>query len=205
MCCASGWSTRSSVEAVASLQPGLLLDRDGVINEECEYLHDPKDLVVIAGVAEAIAAINRRRVPVVVVTNQAGIGRGMYGVDAYHAVNRAIEAILAKAGAHGAHIDGWYFCPHLPDADCPCRKPRPGMLLAAAKDLDLDLGRSVLVGDKVSDLEAARAAGCRTVLVRTGYGRAVEVELGAAQRLSLADLVSDSLLTALPFLEQTLS
>jgi D-glycero-D-manno-heptose 1,7-bisphosphate phosphatase len=188
------------VEPVASLQPGLLLDRDGVINEECEYLHDPKDLVVIASVAEAIAAINRRRIPVVVVTNQAGIGRGMYGVDDYHAVNRAIEAVLAKAGAH---IDAWYFCPHLPDADCPCRKPRSGMLLAAAKDLDLHLGRSVLVGDKASDLEAARTAGCRTVLVRTGYGRAVEVELGATHRLSLADVVSDSLLTALPFLERT--
>jgi len=188
------------MEPVASLQPGLFLDRDGVINEECEYLHDPKDLVVITGVAEAIAAINRRRVPVVVVTNQAGIGRGLYGVDAYLAVNQAIEAILAKAGAH---IDAWHFCPHLPDADCLCRKPRPGMLHAAAKDLALDLGRSVLVGDKASDLEAARAVGCRTVLVRSGYGRAVELELGATHRLSLADLVSDSLLSALPFLEGT--
>jgi histidinol-phosphate phosphatase family protein len=183
------------------LRPGLLLDRDGVVNEECRYLHDPKDLVVIAGVPEAVAALNRRRIPVVIVTNQAGIGRGMYGVDAYHAVNRAIEAVLAQALAH---IDAWYFCPHLPDADCLCRKPRPGMLLAAAKDLDLDLGRSVLVGDKVSDLEAARAVGCHTVLVRTGYGRAVEAELGAAQRLHLADTVSDSLLAALPFLEETL-
>ena len=186
---------------MASLQPGLLLDRDGVINEEREYLHDPKDLVVIAGVAQAIAAINRRRIPVAVVTNQAGIGRGMYGLDAYHAVNRAIECILAKAGAH---IDAWYFCPHVPDAECSCRKPRPGMLLAAAKDLALDLGRSVLVGDKVSDLAAAHAAGCRTVLVRTGYGREVEAELGATNRLQLADLVSDSLLTALSFLEGTL-
>jgi D-glycero-D-manno-heptose 1,7-bisphosphate phosphatase len=182
------------------LQPGLFLDRDGVINEECKYLHDPKDLVVIAGVAEAIAAINRRHIPVVVVTNQAGIGRGRYGVDAYHAVNRAIEAALAQSEAR---IDAWYFCPHLPGADCPCRKPRPGMLLAAAKDLDLDLGRSVLVGDKISDLEAARAVGCRTVLVRTGYGHEVEAELGATNHLPLADLVSDSLLTALPFLERT--
>jgi len=186
---------------VASLQPGLLLDRDGVINEECEYLHDPKDLIVIAGVAEAIAAINRRRIPVAVVTNQAGIGRGLYRLDAYHAVNRAIEVILAKADAH---IDAWYFCPHLPNDDCFCRKPRPGMLLAAAKDLSLDLGRSVLVGDKVSDLDAARAGGCHTVLVRTGYGRDVEMELGATNRLPLADLVSDSLLTALPFLEGAL-
>ncbi len=116
------------------MRPALLLDRDGVINEECEYLHDPEDLVVIPGVAEAIAAINRRRHPVVVVTNQAGIGRGLYGVDAYQAVNRAIAALLGRAGAH---IDAWYFCPHLPDAGCACRKPRPGMLLAAARDLDL--------------------------------------------------------------------
>jgi histidinol-phosphate phosphatase family protein len=171
-----------------------------VINEEREYLHDPKDLIVIAGVAEAIAAINRRRIPVAVVTNQAGIGRGMYGVEAYHAVNRAIDASLARSGAH---IDAWYFCPHHPDAECVCRKPKPGMMLAAARDLSLDLGRSVLVGDKVSDLEAARAAGCRTVLVRTGYGREVEAELLATDRLQLADLVSDSLFASLPFLEGT--
>jgi histidinol-phosphate phosphatase family protein len=183
------------------LRPGLFLDRDGVINEECEYLHDPKDLVVLAGVPEAIAAINRRDIPVVVVTNQSGIGRGMYGADAYHGVNRAIEGLFALAGAH---IDAWYFCPHLPDADCACRKPRPGMLRAAAKDLDLDLPGSVLVGDKVSDLEAARAVGARTVLVRTGYGREVEEELAAAGRLALADHVCDSLPAALPYLEQAL-
>ena len=183
------------------MRPGLLLDRDGVINEECDYLHDPKDLVMISGVDKAIAEINQCHIPVAVVSNQAGIGRGLYGVEAYKAVNRAIADHLAQAGAH---IDAWYFCPHHPDADCACRKPRPGMVLTAAKDLSLDLGCSVLVGDKVSDLEAARAAGCRTVLVRTGYGRAVEEDLGATKRLHLADLVSDSLMSSLPFLEETL-
>jgi histidinol-phosphate phosphatase family protein len=183
------------------LLPGLLLDRDGVINEECEYLHDPKDLVVIAGVAETIASINRRGLPVAVVTNQAGIGRGMYGVEAYRAVNQAIETVLSRAGAH---IDGWYFCPHLPAAGCPCRKPRPGMLIAAASDLHLDLGRSVLVGDKVSDLEAARAAGCRSVLVRTGYGREAESALMVEKRTNLVDYVCDSLAAALPFLEEVI-
>ena len=173
-----------------------------MINEECEYLRDPKELVMIPGVAETIAAINRRRHPVVVVTNQSGIGRGMYGVDAYHAVNRAMAAMLAK---DGAHIDAWYFCPHLPDADCTCRKPRPGMLLAAARDFELDLAGSVLVGDKVSDLEAARAVGARTLLVRTGYGREVEAQLAAGQHAHLADRVCDSLLAALPYLERTLS
>lgn len=184
------------------MRPGLLLDRDGVINEECEYLHDPEDLVVIPGVAAAIAAINRWQVPVVVVTNQAGIGRGLFGVEAYQAVNRAIAELLAPAFAH---IDAWYFCPHLPDAGCLCRKPRPGLLLAAAQDLDLDLARSVLVGDKPSDLEAGRAVGTRTVLVRTGYGRKVEADLAAGQGMALVDHVGDSLFASLPYLEQVLA
>ena len=185
---------------MASLRPGLLIDRDGVINEECHYLHDPKDLVVIAGVAEAIAAINRRGIPVAVISNQAGIGRGMYGVEAYQSVNRAIETILARSKAH---IDAWYFCPHLPDAGCSCRKPKAGMVLDAARDLALDLGRSVLVGDKESDLEAARVAGCHACLVRTGYGREVEAEFRSTNRLDLVDQISDSLFDALPFLERT--
>ena len=179
-------------------RPGLLLDRDGVLNEECRYLHDPKDLIVIAGTAETIATINRWGIPVAVVTNQAGIGRGLYGVDDYLSVNHAIEVVLARSRAH---IDAWYFCPHLPAAGCSCRKPKPGMLLDAAKDLAMDLGRSVLVGDKESDLAAARAAGCHAVLVRTGYGRDVESDLQSMNRLDLADRVSDSLAALLPFLE----
>ncbi len=182
------------------MRGALLLDRDGVINEECEYLHDPDDLIVIPGVAEAIAHFNRAQVPVVVVTNQAGIGRGMYGVDAYQRVNRAIADILAAADGH---IDAWYFCPHLPAADCACRKPRPGMLHAAARDLGLDLHRSVLVGDKASDLEAARAVGAATVLVRTGYGREVEADL-SSRHDGLADCVCDSLGAAVGYLERIL-
>src|SRR5512140_2812209 len=100
MSCASGSNGPCSAGLEASLRGALLLDRDGVINEECEYLHDPADLVVIAGVPEAIAAINRSGIPVVVVSNQAGIGRGLYGIEDYHRVNRAIAGILATAGAH---------------------------------------------------------------------------------------------------------
>jgi D-glycero-D-manno-heptose 1,7-bisphosphate phosphatase len=182
------------------LRGALLLDRDGVINEECEYLHDAEDVVVIPGVAQAIARFNRAEVPVVVVTNQAGIGRGMYGVEAYDSVNRAIADVLAAAGGH---VDAWYFCPHLPTANCACRKPRPGMLHAAARDLQLDLGRSVLVGDKASDLEAGRAVGAGTVLVRTGYGREVEAEL-ARRHDRLADWVCDSLGAAVAYLDRAL-
>lgn len=184
------------------MRPGLLLDRDGVINEESHYLHDPKDLVMIPGVDKAIAEINQWKIPVVVVTNQAGIGRGMYGVEAYRSVNRAIADHLAKAGAH---IDAWYFCPHAPQEACLCRKPLPGMLIEAAKDLGLDLRASFLVGDKASDLEAARAAGCRTVLVRTGYGQQVEKDLLAAGKSGLFDCCCDSLLAALSFLKARLA
>lgn len=184
---------------MAESRPGLLLDRDGVVNEETDYLHDPKDLVVIPGVPETIAQVNRLGVPVVVVTNQAGIGRGMYDVAAYQSVNRAIEAELTKVRAH---VDAWYFCPHPPWADCACRKPRPGMLRQAASDLGLDLGGSILVGDKTSDLEAARAVGARTILVRTGYGRTVERELQASGRTDLVDHIADSLPDAWPFLVQ---
>jgi HAD superfamily hydrolase (TIGR01662 family) len=157
---------------MAELRPGLLLDRDGVINEETDYLHDPEALVVIPGVPETLAQVNRLGVPVVVVTNQAGIGRGMYDVAAYQSVNRAIEAEFTKVRAH---VDAWYFCPHPPWADCACRKPR---------------------------LEAARAVGARTILVRTGYGRTVERELQASGRTDLVDHVADSLPDAWPFLLQ---
>jgi D-glycero-D-manno-heptose 1,7-bisphosphate phosphatase len=184
---------------MAEPRPGLLLDRDGVVNEEVDYLHDPKDLVVIPGVPETIARVNQLGIPVVVVTNQAGIGRGMYDVAAYQSVNRAIEAELTEVRAH---VDAWYFCPHPPWAECLCRKPRPGMLLQAASDLGLDLGVSILVGDKLSDLEAARAVGARTVLVRTGYGRTVEQGLQSGDRPELVDHVADSLPGAWPFLLQ---
>lgn len=194
--------SRPAATAPDQHPPALFLDRDGVINEERNYLHDPRDLVVITGVPEAIAAVNGLGIPVVVVTNQAGIGRGMYDLAAYQSVTRAIDALL---GERSARIDAWYFCPHLPDAGCTCRKPCPGMLVTAANELDLALTASVMVGDKISDLEAGQAAGARTVLVRTGYGRQVEAELAETGRSSLANYVADSLAAALPFVLETLT
>lgn len=184
------------------MRPGLLLDRDGVINEESHYLHDPKDLVMIPGADKAIAAINQCHIPVAVVSNQAGIGRGLYGVEAYHAVNRAIADHLARVGAR---IDAWYFCPHAPQDACLCRKPLPGMLIQAAEDLGFDLCDTILVGDKESDLAAARAAGCRAALVRTGYGQRVEKDLLAEGKTGLFDCCCDSLLATLPFLKAALT
>jgi histidinol-phosphate phosphatase family protein len=174
----------------ANARPALFLDRDGVLNQEVNYLHDPRDLVMIEGVGKIIADFNRLGIPVVVVTNQAGIGRGYYDVTAYESVNRAVAERLAR---DGAVVDAWYFCPHKPDADCACRKPRPGLLERAVADLGLDAERSVLVGDKISDLEAAAAVHVRSILVRTGYGREDEQRLIAGGRAGLCSSAHDSL------------
>jgi D-glycero-D-manno-heptose 1,7-bisphosphate phosphatase len=193
-----------------ALRPALFLDRDGVLNVEVEYLHEPAALVLVPGAAAAVAAVNGLGVPVVVVSNQAGIGRGRYAEAAYHAVQRRLGELLAAAGAR---LDADYHCPHHPEhgvgayrVACECRKPRPGMLLQAARDLGLDLRRSVLVGDKLSDLGAGRAAGCATVLVRTGYGAAEEARARAGGAVTAPpwDAAYDSLADALPFLLERL-
>ena len=186
----------------------VFLDRDGVLNEEVDYLHDPDRVVLVGGAAEAIAALGRAGLAVVVVTNQAGIARGMYTERELAAVNARIGELLGRAGGR---LDATYFCPHHPDAGvgaykraCRCRKPAPGMLEQAAAELGLDLARSAIVGDKATDLEAGRAAGCATVLVRSGYGAAEEARmkarLAAAGGAPLADAVFDSLAAAVPWL-----
>lgn len=155
------------------MKQAFFLDRDGVINVEVDYLSDPDKAELIPGVPEALREIRAHGFLAVVVTNQSGVARGMYSEKEVHAVHRRIDELLA---ATGAQVDRWYFCPHHPKHTgiCDCRKPAPGMLLRAARELDIDLSNSVMVGDRLSDLEAGRAAGCRTVwLVRTGYGAEV--------------------------------
>jgi D-glycero-D-manno-heptose 1,7-bisphosphate phosphatase len=156
--------------------PALFLDRDGVIVEEVEYLGRIEDIRMIPGAATVIAAANRLEIPVVVATNQAGIGRGYYDWPQFAAVQQAIQSALAR---EGARIDAVYACAHLPvgkgtyaHPDHPSRKPNPGMLLRAGNDLSLDLGRSWLIGDNVTDIEAARRASLAgALLVATGHGQ----------------------------------
>ena len=150
----------------------VFLDRDGTINEEVEYLSDPSDLCLIRGAAEAIRLLNDAGIPTIVVTNQAGVGRGYFPEGRVVAVH---EKLTEQLTAHGARLDAFYYCPHHPDDGCACRKPQPGMLEQAAREQRLDLRRSFVVGDKVSDLEAGRRANCRTVLVLTGYGAQAQV------------------------------
>lgn len=158
-------------------RPALFLDRDGVIVEETHYLSRAEDMVMIPGVAEAIAKANAREIPVIVVTNQAGIARGYYGWEDFAKVQAAIIAALAAAGAT---LDVVLACGYhgvgtgpLAVADHAWRKPNCGMLDYAAERHGIDLGRSWIVGDKVSDLEAGLKAGLTGgFLVKTGHGEA---------------------------------
>jgi D-glycero-D-manno-heptose 1,7-bisphosphate phosphatase len=171
------------------VRPAVFLDRDGTLNEEVDYLSDPDQLVLISGAAAAVARLNARGIPVVVVTNQSGIGRGRYGWQDFAAVMSRMSTLLAL---DNARIDAVYASPHhelglgeYAVADHPDRKPNPGMLLRAAAEHDLDLSRSWMVGDKAVDLEAGHRAGCRVALVRTGYGARVD---GSGADLVAADL-----------------
>lgn len=160
---------------VAEGQPALFLDRDGVIVEECHYLRRVEDVVLTPDAARVIGTANRRGLPVVMITNQAGVGRGIYDWDAFDRVQREIHALLAR---DGAQVDAVYACAYhevgqgdFRVGDHPWRKPGPGMLVAAGEDLGIDLGASWVVGDRASDLAAGQAAGLTGgTLVSTGYG-----------------------------------
>ena len=159
----------------------VFLDRDGTINEEREYLHRVEDFAFIPGAAEAIGRLKDAGFCVVVVTNQSGIGRGYYDEAALCVLHSHLDRELDR---FGAAIDAYYFCPHHPEhgvgdyrQECACRKPMPGMLVKAAADLGIDLRRSYIIGDKLADVAAGLAAGCRPILVRTGYGRDEEALL----------------------------
>jgi D-glycero-D-manno-heptose 1,7-bisphosphate phosphatase len=176
----------------------VFLDRDGTVIEEVDYLDSADGVRLIGGAAEAISRLNVLRVPVVIVTNQAGVARGYFPESRVAEVHARLDELLA---ARSAHVDRYYVCPHHPREgttpyrrECDCRKPKPGMLLRAADELRLDLPSSCLIGDKLSDLEAGANAGCHTILVRTGYGARHEREAVARNPRLLA--VVDSLYDA---------
>jgi D-glycero-D-manno-heptose 1,7-bisphosphate phosphatase len=156
-------------------RPAVFMDRDGCLIEEMGYLNHPSRVRLLARTPAAVARLNKAGVAAVMATNQAGIARDYFSEETLHAVNAEVERQL---GADGAHLDGLYVCIHHPTAGrppyraaCDCRKPKPGLILRAAADLNLDLSRSVMIGDKPSDIAAGQAAGVASVLVLTGYGR----------------------------------
>lgn len=168
-----------------------ILDRDGVINEDsADYIKTPEQWVPIPGSLEAIARLCRAEYRVVIVTNQSGVGRGLYTLDMMNKINmRMFELINQKGG----EIDAVLFCPHAPDAGCECRKPKPGMFHELARRLKVNLTGIPAVGDSARDLEAAVAAGASPVLVRTGNGaRTVEtIRDGDNERLKQVPVFDD--------------
>ena len=147
----------------------VILDRDGVINHDSdEYIKSPEEWIPIAGSLEAIARLHRQGYKVIVATNQSGVGRGLYDMDMLGRIHaRMLEAVRTKGG----EIDAIFFCPHKPEDECDCRKPRPGLMMEIAERLKVNLAGVYAVGDSERDVQAARAVAARPVLVRTGKGK----------------------------------
>jgi D-glycero-D-manno-heptose 1,7-bisphosphate phosphatase len=163
-----------------------LVDRDGTINEERHHLRDPDELALIPGVAEALIRLrDELGMGIVVITNQAEVGRGNLAIEDLDRIHERLRSLLA---AQGASVDAIEFCPHRPEDACACRKPAPGMALAAAARLGFALGDSFVIGDHASDMGLGRAVGATTLFVRTGHG--MEEEAAAAP---LADHLADDL------------
>lgn len=152
------------------------LDRDGTVMAEREYLADPAGVELLPGAADALRRLRQAGYVLVLVTNQSGIGRGLYTRADFAAVQARLEQVLADAGVA---FDGVYFCPHAPEAGCACRKPGLALFLQAAAELDLDLAASVFIGDRLRDVEPAARLGGRGLLVRTGHSAGESVPAGA--------------------------
>jgi D-glycero-D-manno-heptose 1,7-bisphosphate phosphatase len=153
----------------------IILDRDGVINEESEhFIKSPAEWLAIPGSLEAIARLKKAGHTVIVASNQSGMGRGLYDVKILDEMHAKMQHELAK---WQAQLDGIYYCPHLPTDGCDCRKPKPGMLWQIAADFNMDLKKAICIGDSSRDLEAGQAVGSTPVLVLTGNGKDTLTEL----------------------------
>ena len=161
-------SIETGLGAKIDVRRAVFLDRDGTLNIDSGYVHQIKDWVWISGAIEALSLLKQAGYLIVIVTNQAGVARGLYrtsDVDFLH------DWVQVDLRSHGVEVDAFYYCPHHPDfgeiRDCACRKPKPGMLITASQDLRIDLRQSWMVGDKMSDIEAGDVAGLRTLLINS--------------------------------------
>ncbi|HUD70318.1 MAG TPA: HAD family hydrolase [Dongiaceae bacterium] len=184
-------------------RPAIFMDRDGTVCEEVGYVNHVSRSRLLPGSAEAVRLVNEAGYVAVLVTNQSGVARGLFDEALVRAVHEQLARSLADAGAR---LDAFYFCPHHPReghapyrVDCECRKPRPGMLTRAAREHDLDLAASWMIGDSLVDLEAGAAAGASTVHVLTGYGRGL-VELQPQRFKAPATHTAPDLLEAVRFI-----
>ncbi len=171
------------------MNKAIFLDRDGTVIEEGHYISEVEQLTLIKGAAAALKRLNEAGYLLVIVTNQAGVARGYFDEERVELLNRELGLTLS---GKDIEITGFKYCPHHPEhtGPCSCRKPEPGMLLDAAKELEIDLAASWMVGDKVADIGAGVKAGCRTALVKTGYGAQAINELPEGLK---PDIIADDL------------
>jgi histidinol-phosphate phosphatase family protein len=186
---------RACERALAGLRgrgPGgaVFVDRDGTLIAERGYLSDPAGVELLPGTTRALRRLRAAGLPVIVVSNQSGVGRGLYSLSQAHDTMARLRVELRRSGVE---LDGVYFCPHRPEEGCPCRKPGTWLLERAAEDQHLSLRESYLVGDKLLDVEAAHRAGARGILVRSGYGRGEEESLGGQEPTAGPDVVCEDL------------
>jgi D-glycero-D-manno-heptose 1,7-bisphosphate phosphatase len=158
------------------MKPFAFIDRDGTVIVEKEYLGDPDGVELLPGTVAGLRRLRELGYGLVIVTNQAGVGRGFYTEVDVRAVNQRMADLLAD---HDLAFDGVYYCPHRSDAGCVCRKPAPGMIRQAQAELAVDMARSVVIGDRKSDIGLGKGLGLRAILVQTGYGAAETGDTGA--------------------------
>lgn len=182
--------------------PALFLDRDGVIIENrANYVRSWADVEIYPQAMAALARIRATPYKIVVVTNQSAVGRGLVSLAEVEEINRRLWRVVAE---ENGRLDAIYTCPHAPEADCVCRKPRPGLLLQAAADHNLDLSRSIMIGDALTDMQAGQAAGCaQLILLRTGRGLAQAQLPGITQlpNLQIYDTIAVALQTLFPTID----
>jgi D-glycero-D-manno-heptose 1,7-bisphosphate phosphatase len=170
----------------------VVFDRDGTIIEEREYLSEPEQVRLIPGIGAALRELLQMGFGLVVITNQSGIGRGFFDRVQLEEVHERLRESLER---EGVHLDGLYVCPHKPEDDCACCKPRLELLQKAARELGFNSANCIVIGDKACDIEMGHAAGALTLLVRTGYGNRFATA-------SNADFVVDDLAAAAEFLRR---
>lgn len=163
------WEDNLHAPHKQKLVKAVFLDRDGTINIERGYLLDPSNVEIYPIVGEAIRILNSLNIPVIVITNQAAIDKNLLSLEQFERINDRLFEDLSRMGAH---YDALYYCPHSPEVtpNCYCRKPKPGLILQAAKDFNIDLESSFMVGDKLTDVEAGNLSGCSTILLLSGHG-----------------------------------
>lgn len=174
----------------------VILDRDGTLIVERHYLSDPDQVELIEGATSGLQQLSEMGLGLVVLTNQSGLGRGYFDQARLNRIHYRLRGLLRAAGVY---LDGIYVCPHTPDDGCLCRKPKPGLLELAAKELGFDPLRSFVIGDKACDIELGQRVGATTFLVRTGYGAQV-----ATEGIGIADYVVDDLGDAARVIQQLL-